>query len=188
MGGFSFIGRKGLLAVMQIRGVWVYVHLSVLAIAAVMLVGAFERPGPTLVAIVSYFTVLLIHECGHMIAAQHYSLPVAAIELYPIHGVCRFADPWSAFDHYVIAWGGILAQAVVAVPILIGLRIFGFTHYDIINVPLAVLGGFSMFVAVPNLIPVPPLDGYLAWRLVPLLLKNSAKSRNRSARRTTDWR
>jgi hypothetical protein len=36
-------------------------------------------------------------------------------ELYPIHGCVRFRQPWSRYDDALIAWGGVAAQAVVAV-------------------------------------------------------------------------
>ncbi len=56
--------------VIEIRHVKVYAHWSVLAIGGLFLVGALERPLELLVALFSYYGVILLHECGHMVAAQ----------------------------------------------------------------------------------------------------------------------
>jgi hypothetical protein len=61
---------KRLTEIMEINGVRVYAHWSVLVIGALILLGAIERPVETIAAWSAYFGVILIHECGHMIAAQ----------------------------------------------------------------------------------------------------------------------
>src|SRR5437667_7596153 len=109
---------KKLTEIMEIRGVRVYAHRSVLLIGTLILFGAIERPVETLAAWTAYFGVILIHECGHMLAAQRKGYHVLAIELYPIHGRACFQQPWSRYDAAVIAWGGVVAQAVVAVPLV----------------------------------------------------------------------
>lgn len=102
-----------------------YAHWSVFLIGTLILFGAIERPAETLAAWTAYFGVILVHECGHMIAAHRKGYAVTAIELYPIHGCVCFQQPWSRFDDAVIAWGGVVAQAVVAVPLLTWVAIFG---------------------------------------------------------------
>ena len=67
-----------------------YAHWSVLLIGTLILFGAIERPAETLAAWTAYFSVILIHECGHMIAAHRKGYHVTAIELYPIHGCVCF--------------------------------------------------------------------------------------------------
>ncbi len=64
--------------------------------------------------------------------------------------------PWSKFDHCVIAWGGVIARAVVAVPILLVVTLYGYTRFEATNAVLALLGFFSVGVAVFNLLPVKP--------------------------------
>jgi hypothetical protein len=61
--------------------------------------------------------------------------------------------PWSKFDHCVIAWGGVLAQAVVAAPIVVGVTLFGYTRFEAVHAVLAILGFFSVGVAIFNLLP-----------------------------------
>src|SRR4051812_30628007 len=106
------IEAKKLTRVMQIRGTDVFVHWSVFLIVAIMLAGVVRRPIVTLVALVAYFGVLLIHESGHLIAAQLKHCNVSSIELYPIFGLTYFQAPWSRLDHCVIAWVGVIAQVI----------------------------------------------------------------------------
>jgi hypothetical protein len=79
---FTHLGR--------INRVDVFVHWSVPAIAAVMLFGVVERPVTTLVGIACWMGVLLLHECGHMVAAQQRGSHVYKIRLYPIFALTSF--------------------------------------------------------------------------------------------------
>ena len=62
--------------------------------------------------------------------------------LYPIFGITKFETSWSRFDHCVIAWGGVIAQSVVALPIVGWVILFGYTRFEPINAVLAILGFF----------------------------------------------
>jgi Zn-dependent protease len=157
--------------VMRVSGAPVYVHWSLLVIGALILLGAYEKPAETLTAWACFFGVLLIHESGHLFAARGLGYYVNSIVLYPFWGCTNFQAPRSRFDHAVIAWGGVAAQAIVAVPAIAWLKFFGYTRFDPLNVALGILGYYSIFVAAFNLIPVAPLDGAVAWRLIPALLK-----------------
>lgn len=168
--------------VMQIRGVDTYVHWTVFLVVAFILAGVLRHPGLTLLGLVAYLSVLLIHETGHLIAAQRKGCQVLSIELYPVFGVTRFSAPWSRLDHCVIAWGGVVAQAAVFVPLILWVILFGYTRAESVNMIFAILGFFSLGVAVFNLLPLAPLDGAIAWGLVPELL---AERRRRVARKPT---
>jgi hypothetical protein len=110
---------RTLIEIMEINGVPVYVHWSILLIGALILFGAIERPKETVAPCAAYFSVLLIHECGHMVAAQRNGYKVYAIELCPFLGFVRFQAPWSRYDEALIAWGGVTAQAAIAFPLVI---------------------------------------------------------------------
>ncbi len=174
-----------LFEVMEIRGVRVFAHWSVLLIGAVILIGALEEPLLAVTVLAAYYGVILIHECGHMIAAQRKGCRVRSIELYPIWGITRFSEPYSYFDHCVIAWGGVVAQTIVAVPLLIWAETFGYTRFQAVNAILAIFGFFSLSVAVFNLLPIRPLDGAIAWGLLPAFLK---RLRAKPARQEPGWR
>ncbi len=154
----------------QIRGVDTFVHWTVFLVAAVILAGVIRRPGLSLLGLIAYFAVPLIHETGHLVAAQRKGSTVFSIELYPIFGVTRFGTPWSRLDHCVIAWGGVLAQSVVAIPLIAWVVVFGYTRFDAVNMLFAILGFFSAGVALFNLLPSPPLDGATAWGIFPALV------------------
>ncbi len=157
--------------VMEIRRVKVYVHWSVLAISGLFLIGAMERPWEVLTALFSYYGVIPLHECGHMIAAQRKGCRVNWIKLYPILGFVSFEQPYSRYDRAIIAWAGIVAQSLLGVPIVIWLSIFGYSKFDALNVALGIWGYMSLMLAAFNLIPLPPLDGAIAWQLFPELFK-----------------
>jgi hypothetical protein len=131
----------------KINDVSVYVHWSVLLISGLMLSNSIRRPVLTLVGVTAWLSVILIHECGHLIAAHRRGCAVFSIELYPIFGITHFQTPWSRFDHCVIAWGGVLAQAVIAIPLAAWLAIVGYTRFEPINAVLAILGFYSLAVA-----------------------------------------
>ncbi len=156
--------------VVQIRGVDTYVHWSVFVIAGFMLANVGSRPGLTLVGLFSYLSVILVHEVGHLVAAQRLGCRVHSIKLYPVFGTTCFEIPWTRLDHCVIAWSGVLAQAAVAIPLVAWVSVFGFTRLASVNAIFAILGYFSLGIAVFNLLPFRPLDGATAWGLLPALL------------------
>jgi membrane-associated protease RseP (regulator of RpoE activity) len=107
---------------------------------------------------------------------------VLEVDLYPIFGITRFTTPWSRLDHCKIAWAGVLAQAAVFIPIVLWVHFFGYSHIDEVNMLFAILGFFSLGVALLNLLPVPPLDGSIAWGIIPTFL---AARRTRVSRKPT---
>jgi len=153
----------------RIRGADLYVHWTVFAVAAIILAGALRRPAFSLVGLGAYWAVLLLHETGHLIAAQRLGSAVFSIELYPIFGVTRFETPWAKVDHCLIAWAGVAAQAIVAVPVVLWVTIMGYSRIEVVNMLFVILGFFSVGVAVFNLVPIPPLDGATAWGIFPAL-------------------
>jgi membrane-associated protease RseP (regulator of RpoE activity) len=157
--------------VLRVRGVPVYVHWTVLLITVLILASAVRSPATSLLGLTAYIGVLLIHESGHLFVAQRVHCEVLSIQLYPIFGITKFEMPWSRFDHCLIAWGGVVAQLVVAIPIVLWVSFFGYTRVNAINAALALLGFFSIGVAAFNLLPIPPLDGSIAWAIIPEAIK-----------------
>ena len=179
------IKLEPLTLIVQIDQVDVYVHWTVLAIAALILANAIHRPVLALAGLVCYMGLLFIHEWGHVIAAQRRGSRVSSVKLYPIFGVTYFETPWSRFDHCVIAWGGVVAQMVVALPLLAWVAMFGYTRFDAVNAVLAILGFFSLGIVVFNLLPFPPLDGATAWGIIPAAIQRARANRKP---RFPNWR
>jgi Zn-dependent protease len=173
--------------IVRVRGVDIFVHWTVFVVGAIMIYAAIHRPWATIAGGVSWLALILLHECGHMIAAQKKRCVVSAIYLYPIHGRCYFDAPWSRFDHCVIAWGGVIAQALVATPLLICVAIFGYSRFEPINAVMAILGGYSLVVAAFNLLPIGRLDGTIAWGIIPEFI-NRAKRKRQKKNSSPGWR
>ena len=168
----------------RVRGVDIDLHWSVMLIATIFLVAAFQNPLMTLVGGASYIALMVLHECGHMVAAQRKGSHVFGIQVYPIFAVCRHEAAWSRVDNAVIAWGGVAAQAWLAIPITAYVVRFGYTPWEPANVVLAIFGPLSLLWAVFNLLPFPPLDGSKAWDLFPaLLVAKRNRKMTRAARR-----
>jgi membrane-associated protease RseP (regulator of RpoE activity) len=174
-----------LFEVMEIKRVKVFVHWSVLLIGALILLGAFEEPLLAFTVLGAYYGVILLHECGHMLAARRKGCAVWSIELYPLWGITRFGEPYSRYDLCIIAWGGVVAQALIAVPLIVWTELFGYTRFQAINAILAIFGFFSLSTVVFNLLPIRPLDGAIAWGLLPALFKRLP---TRPSKRELGWR
>jgi Zn-dependent protease len=168
--------------VMKIRGVDVYVHWSVFLIAALILANAPRKPVLCILGMFCYLGVILLHEVGHMVMAHRVGVHVDCIELYPIHGWCIHQAAWSRMDQCKIAWGGVVAQAIVAVPLIMIIAFIGYTPFDAINAFLGIFGGFSLVIAFFNLLPIAPLDGATAWSIVPEYFRSRRRRSSFSAR------
>lgn len=128
----------------------------------------------TAISFATFFFLLVAHEFGHAAVAQWRKVAVDEIELFFIHGLCRHDEPYYERDDVLIAWGGVAAQFVVMV-IAIGanklLATVSPPAYQAASPLFRVLIETNLMIMIFNLIPVAPLDGAKAWRIVPMLLK-----------------
>jgi Zn-dependent protease len=157
--------------VAQVHGVDVYIHWSIFAIVIVILAGLTRKPVSTLLGMMAYLGLLVIHESGHLIMARRRGYRAFSMALYPIFGLASFEAPDTRIDRALIAWGGVLAQFVVAIPLTVYIVLIGYTPFEPLNAVLAILGGYSLLVAAFNLLPIRPLDGSKAWDIVPAWLE-----------------
>jgi stage IV sporulation protein FB len=170
-----------LIRVGYVRGIAVDVHWSVPLLAAIVLLSSLREFITMLSAICAFLAMLLIHEAGHLIAAKRLGCRPIAMEIFPIVGLARFEQPWSRFDHAVIAWSGVLAQAAVAIPAIAIAEVTGRTRFGPVNAILGVLGPYSIAIACLNLLPVGRLDGRMAWQIFPAWLERRKATRRRPA-------
>ncbi|HEX3745464.1 MAG TPA: hypothetical protein VHW09_16085 [Bryobacteraceae bacterium] len=171
------IGR--LTRVARVAGVAVYVHWSVLVIGIVILAELTHKAASTLTGMAAYLAVLIVHESGHLMMARRRGYQAFSMALYPIFGLARFEAPDSRIDRALIAWGGVLAQAALALPLTLYIALAGYTPFEPVNAVLAILGGYSLLVACFNLLPVRPLDGSKAWDIVPAWIEQRRLQRSR---------
>jgi Zn-dependent protease len=156
---------RGYLTLGRIRGVPVRVHwttpLGALLFGGFALVPAFW---------LSFLVLVITHELGHALLAWRAGHRVLSIDVTGFGGLCRLVGVPTAWHRSTIAWGGVLAQLV-----LLGLAVgvaaltpLGASRWGVEL--LSAFTGTNLMLIVLNLLPIPPLDGAEAWRLLPQLV------------------
>ena len=126
----------------------------------------------TAVAFFAFCFLLLVHELGHAALARWRQVEVHEIQLLFLHGNCSHEQPAYELDDVLIAWGGVAAQFVILVIALAAdvlLATLSPSARELSSPVLHVLIGTNVFIMIVNLIPVAPLDGAKAWRILPIL-------------------
>ncbi len=167
----------------RLRGIHaaLYVHISVVVASALLALAAIKAPAFSIATLLSLVGLILIHEVGHATVAHWLGYSTRTIRLGLIHGKCEFDAPANRWDEALIAWGGVAAQLLIAVPLCI-FDAFWNSSLGFFAPAVLVLGYWSLVVAVFNLIPTRGLDGWTAWRIIPLLRAQlSARRVTRSA-------
>jgi Zn-dependent protease len=154
---------------LRVMGARLHLHWSALALGAVLLALWIRQPAHALAALGCYFGVLVLHEIGHAAMARRLGCRVTDIRLSCLHGTCEIAAPPSRRDEALIAWGGVLAQLAVALPLIALGQLPALAALPAAGIAIAAFGYFNALVAIANLAPVAPLDGAKAWRLAAIL-------------------
>lgn len=157
----------------------IYIHWSILLVMAIIFLSGYKDPIQSIIIVLSYFSILLLHEYGHGYVVKRIGYEVIETRFSFLHGLCVYEDPHNEMHNIKIAWGGVLAQLMVAIPLIILSR-FKIT-YDIpyFGVISNILGNINLMIAIFNMAPIRGLDGYTAWKIVPVIHRNW---RNRSLR------
>jgi Zn-dependent protease len=134
---------------------------------------------------VAFFALLVAHEYGHVIAARWRRVPVHAISFNGLHGQTERSYAGSLKDEAIIAWAGVTAQLLVLV--LAWALIPALLHtttsplvWIIAGPILDVWTRWNVFLIIIALLPIGPMDGHAAWKVIPLL-RSSLSRRNRYA-------
>lgn len=156
----------------RIFGIDIKVHLTFLLILVWGALNYGGSAGPLygIVVTLALFSLVLLHELGHSLAALGYNIPVKDITLLPIGGVARLERmPEKPLHELVVALAGPAVNVVLAVILLPIVAVLAVMQ----DVPLSVqmlmqpgLLGLLAFLltanvslAVFNMIPAFPLDG-----------------------------
>jgi len=178
----EWIGHRRLRAF----GARIYFHWSVFAVAGILLIASLDDPVHAILAIVSYVAIIVIHECGHAWVARRRRYAVDELRIAMFHGRCIHESADYELDDVAIAWGGVLAQFAVAIPMLV---IAALTPPEMLG-PAApavmILGRVNVFLALINLIPANGLDGQKAWRVIPLA-RDWWRSRRKTRQMMRKW-
>jgi Zn-dependent protease len=165
---------RGYLQVQGLRVFHAHLHLhwTALGLAAFLLMTRVRRPAEALAAVCCYFGVILLHEVGHAAMARRLGYRAPVIRLSFLHGVCEVDGPESRRDEIFIAWGGVLAQLAVAVPLIALEQFPAVMAQPLVAIVIGGFGNASLLLAVLNLLPIAGLDGAKTWRIVPLLWRD----------------
>jgi len=154
--------ENGYLNVGQLKGVPIRFHWST-ALGALFFGGFAFRPAFWL----AFVVLVLVHELGHALLVQRLGHRALSIEVTGFGGLCRWDGGRATELHRtLIAWGGVLAQAVLLVAAYAYLALLG----PVTNIHEAqILSAFTrtnLWLIGLNLLPIPPLDGAQAWRIL----------------------
>jgi Zn-dependent protease len=122
---------------------------------------------------ITFCVLLVAHEFGHAAMARWRGLGVHGITLNGLHGETAHDYPRNRRDDIAIAWSGVGAQFLLLL-LGIGLRL-GMDGVHSMGVWLVmapvvdVLIRWNLFLIVVALLPIGPMDGHRAWKLIPLL-------------------
>jgi Zn-dependent protease len=111
----------------------------------------------------AFVVLVLVHEIGHAVLVRRYGLSVLSIDVHGAGGACRWAGQTSDVNRAKIAWGGVVAQALLLVattlvaPVAPG-------HPLVVQV-VQTWTATNVLVIALNLLPVRPFDGAEAWTL-----------------------
>lgn len=129
----------------------------------------------------TYCLLLVAHESGHAAMARWRGLQVQGITLNGLHGETAHDYPRNRRDDIAIAWSGVGAQFLC---LLLGI-VLAYALQDVPGTGLWLLLGpvidvltrWNLFLIVVALLPIGPMDGHRAWKLVPLLRESLRRGR-----------
>jgi Zn-dependent protease len=177
MRGWTRLGR------INAFGAPIYLHWSIFVVVGILAIFALRNPIYAILFIASYFAIIFVHEFGHAFVAHRLGYCVDSIWVTCWHGWCRCEAPDNEWNAVLIAWGGVGAQLIIALPALGILAILGDRDWSYFTPIIVFLGYLNIVIAVTNMLPGEDTDGKVAWRLVPLLLEERReKKRSRIQR------
>lgn len=129
--------------------------------------------------------IILMHEWGHAALVRRFGLYVQSITLTGTGGECAWAGHATPPQRAMIAWGGVLGQLPALVLGLIASALLPPKAHPLLLEVTTTLVAINVMLIGFNLLPVPGLDGWQAWRLfAPANLKILWRSSQLSAKRT----
>ncbi len=160
----------------RIFGIDIKMHFSFILIVVwgALFYGGSAGPLYGVLVTLALFSLVLLHELGHSLAAMAYGIPVKDIILLPIGGVARLERmPEKPLQELVVALAGPLVNVVLAailLPVVIGLGVWNGSFMAFTQAGLAGLLSFLLLanisLAVFNMIPAFPLDGGRVLRAI----------------------
>jgi len=151
--GFWTVGRA--------RGAALRLHWTI-PVGALMFSGF--RFAPAFWA--AFFGLVLFHELGHAAVVRVFGHRVLSIDVFGFGGLCRWSGAATPFERAAIAWGGVLAQALILIVTQLLILFMGPPRSLAVAEIVYVFTWTNLLIIGLNLLPIPPLDGAEAWPLV----------------------
>jgi stage IV sporulation protein FB len=169
---------NGSLVVGRFRGAPIRIHWST-PLGVLFFSGFRFAPG----AFFGFVLVILVHELGHAIAVARCRHRTVAIDVHGFGGLCWWDGYPTPTERAIIAWGGVIAQAALA--------LVTFAIVLVAGRPASPFGAeltesflrSNLWLIAMNLLPIPPLDGAEAWAIVPILRSRYRRRREVKAAR-----
>ena len=154
----------------KIYGIDIFIHWTYFIPTVIVLFFSLKDIN-VLPLLFTHTFLLLAHELGHGFFARKYDCEVDYIEIGAIHGLCSYRPhstitPW---EISVISWGGIIFQIILGLPFAIYFVIFGNTSFALFNIFILYFFFINLAIIMFNLIPIDPLDGRKAWKIIPIV-------------------
>lgn len=150
------------------RGIPVRFHWTVL-LALPWLWYHFHSLRNAAIALPCYIFLLVAHECGHAVVARRHNIPVDGIDVFMVHGQCRYETPYYEQEDVLISWGGVAVQAAILAMALLAQFFFHsvpFSVWFFLEPIWDVFITINFYTIILNLLPIAPLDGEKAWRVL----------------------
>lgn len=113
----------------------------------------------------AFVFLILVHELGHALFVRRFGLRLLSVDVHGIGGVCHHDGTTTPIRRALIAWGGVLGQAVV-LAIALGAGLFLPRMVSPwVNDVYATLTLTNLYIMAINLIPIPGFDGAETWKL-----------------------
>ena len=161
---FGFLKIKNL----QILGAEVFVHWTSLPCALIPIFPLVNGFLEVTICVAFLLLLMFLHEVGHAFAAKKLGYQPTAIILKDVHGYCLYEflnNSTIEKDEAKIAWGGVLAQLIIAVPLIILSATTSLFSEKLMTFVVVVFGYYSVLMVIINLLPFKTLDGSKAWKL-----------------------
>jgi stage IV sporulation protein FB len=149
---------RGFYTLFHVRGAPVRVHWS--APLGLVVFGGWSPGGW-----VGVFLLIVLHELGHAALAWRFGYQVTAMRVHAFGGDCQMSGDMTRAEDAAIAWGGVLAQAAVWVVASVTIWVAGVPEGAFFAALAYAFTTRNAWMIAFNLMPIPPLDGYAAWRL-----------------------
>jgi stage IV sporulation protein FB len=176
---FSSMLERGSLTLGRLWGIPIRAHWT-LPIGALVFSGFRFEPGFWL----GFFLLVLIHELGHAFLVKANGLRVVGIDISGFGGLCHWSGYATDRQRGAIAWGGVLAQALLLIVTFGLFMAIGRPSNAFLGELTSVFVYTNVFLIGLNLLPFPPLDGYEAWRFVGRVFRGS---RSGKKSRRSEW-